>query len=46
MRNIQRLNKDVNKGNEKYTKAKQRCKQNVLCINIETQKYFLKKWQN
>ena len=24
---IQRLNKDVNKGNEKYTKAKQRCKQ-------------------
>ena len=27
MRNIQRLNKDVNKGNEKYTKAKQRCKQ-------------------
>ena len=27
MRNIQRLNKDVNKGNEIYTKAKQRCKQ-------------------
>ena len=28
MRYIQRLNKDVNKGNEIYTKAKQRCKQN------------------
>ena len=27
MRYIQRLNKDVNKGNEIYTKAKQRCKQ-------------------
>ena len=26
MRYIQRLNKDVNKGNEIYTKAKQRCK--------------------
>ena len=26
-RYIQRLNKDVNKGNEIYTKAKQRCKQ-------------------
>ena len=24
---LQRLNKDVNKGNEIYTKAKQRCKQ-------------------
>ena len=28
MRYIQRLNKDVNKSNEIYTKAKQRCKQN------------------
>ena len=27
MRYIQRLNKDVNKSNEIYTKAKQRCKQ-------------------
>ena len=27
MRYIQCLNKDVNKGNEIYTKAKQRCKQ-------------------
>ena len=27
MRYIQRLNKDVNKRNEIYTKAKQRCKQ-------------------
>ena len=27
MRYIQRLNKDVNKGNEISTKAKQRCKQ-------------------
>ena len=27
MRYIQRLNKDVNKDNEIYTKAKQRCKQ-------------------
>ena len=27
MRYIQRLNKDVNKCNEKYRKAKQRCKQ-------------------
>ena len=27
MRYIQRLNKDVNKDNETYTKAKQRCKQ-------------------
>ena len=27
MRYIQRLNKDVNKSNEMYTKAKQRCKQ-------------------
>ena len=26
MRYIQRLNKDVNKDNEIYTKAKQRCK--------------------
>ena len=26
MRYIQWLNKDVNKGNEIYTKAKQRCK--------------------
>ena len=26
MRYIQRLNKDVNKGNEIYTKAKLRCK--------------------
>ena len=27
MRYIQSLNKDVNKSNEIYTKAKQRCKQ-------------------
>ena len=27
MRYIQRLNKDVNKDNEIYTKAKQRCRQ-------------------
>ena len=27
MRNIQRRNKDLNKGNEIYTKGKQRCKQ-------------------
>ena len=27
MRYIQRVNKDVNKGNEIYTKAKLRCKQ-------------------
>ena len=27
MRYIQRLNEDVNKDNEIYTKAKQRCKQ-------------------
>ena len=27
MRYIQRLNKDVNKSSELYTKAKQRCKQ-------------------
>ena len=27
MRYIQSLNKDVNKGNEIYTKGKQRCKQ-------------------
>ena len=27
MRYIQRLNKDVNKDNEIYTKTKQRCKQ-------------------
>ena len=27
MRYIQRLNKDVNKSNEIYTMAKQRCKQ-------------------
>ena len=27
MRYIQMLNKDVNKSNEIYTKAKQRCKQ-------------------
>ena len=27
MRYIKRLNKDVNKDNEIYTKAKQRCKQ-------------------
>ena len=27
MRYIQRINKDVNKSNEIYTKAKQRCKQ-------------------
>ena len=26
-KDVQRLNKDVNKGNEIYTKAKQRCKQ-------------------
>ena len=30
MRYIQRLNKDVNKGNEIYTKAKQRCKQKAM----------------
>ena len=30
MRYIQRLNKDVNKDNEIYTKAKQRCKANTM----------------
>ena len=30
MRYIQRLNKDVNKDNEIYTKAKQRCKQRLI----------------
>ena len=33
MRYIQRLNKDVNKGNEIYTKAKQRCKQKQCDIH-------------
>ena len=32
MRYIQRLNKDVNKDNEIYTKAKQRCKQRMRYI--------------
>ena len=32
LRYIQRLNKDVNKGLDIYTKAKQRCKQRYIAL--------------
>ena len=37
MRYIQRINKDVNKDNEIYTKAKQRCKTKTMSIYIQRQ---------
>ena len=44
MRYIQRQNKDVNKDNEIYTKAKQRCKQRQWDIYKGKQRCKQRQW--
>ena len=44
MRYIQRINKDVNKDNEIYTKDKQRCKQRQWVYTKDKQRCKQRQW--